>query len=104
MYSKSVLRAAAGAFYDQFEDVDYFPSYEIIATPFVGPLFYDSDLRSVKPEGVETVMKIFFSAHTNTSSEQPAPAVAPAVSPQKSKRDTEEDVVCEEKLLEAFAR
>jgi len=102
MYSKSVLRAAAGAFYTQFEDVDYFPSYEIIATPFVGPLFYDADLRSVKQEGVETVMRIFFSAHTNTQTEQPTASAA--ITPRKSKRDAEEDVVCEEKLLEAFAR
>jgi GSCFA family len=100
MYSKSVLRAAAGALYAQFEDVDYFPSYEIIATPFVGPLFYDSDLREVKPEGVATVMKVFFAAHAEASAET---AKAPPKPECKSQKEIQEAVVCEEKLLEAFA-
>ena len=56
----------------------------------------------MKQEGVETVMRIFFSAHTNTQTEQPTASAA--ITPRKSKRDAEEDVVCEEKLLEAFAR
>src|SRR5690606_21748827 len=32
-YSKSVLRAVCGSMVETFDDVDYFPSYELIASP-----------------------------------------------------------------------
>lgn len=101
-YSKSVLRAAAGALYARFEDVDYFPSYEIIATPFFGQDFYESDRRSVAREGVDTVMGLFFSSHRETGAVEKQPNRPPAEAP-KSEREIAEDVVCEEILVEAFA-
>jgi hypothetical protein len=102
MLSKSVLRAAAGAMYARFDDVDYFPSYEVIATPFAG-MHYEADLRSIKAGGVETVMDIFFAAHSGASH---AVATAKAAEPATAEDDratARDDVVCEEKLLEAFA-
>ncbi|MBV9571104.1 MAG: GSCFA domain-containing protein [Alphaproteobacteria bacterium] len=62
-YSKSVLRSAAGALCSEYADIDYFPSYEIIATPWSRGAFYESNLRSVSSDGVATVMRVFFSAH-----------------------------------------
>jgi hypothetical protein len=62
-YSKSVLRAAAGALAAEFPDVDYVPSYEVIATPWSKGAFYESNLRSIRSEGVATVMRIFFAEH-----------------------------------------
>lgn len=59
-YSKSVLRAAAGALAAQYGDVDYFPSYELIASPFSRGRFYEDNLREVTPAGVEVVMRSFF--------------------------------------------
>jgi hypothetical protein len=59
-YSKSVLRAAAGTLAAQFDDVDYFPSYELIASPFSRGRFYEDNLREVTPAGVEVVMRSFF--------------------------------------------
>lgn len=61
-YSKSVLRSAAGHLADMREDVDYFPSYELITTPPFKGRFYQDNLRSVTPEGVEFVMGQFFHA------------------------------------------
>ncbi len=94
VYSKSVLRAVAGALSDAYDDIDYFPSYEIIATPFAGQLFYDSTLRTVTPLGVATVMRAFF------GDDGP-----PTVVQVASAGDDEEqpDPVCEDALLESFA-
>ncbi|PPD40156.1 MAG: hypothetical protein CTY16_18165 [Methylobacter sp.] len=94
MYSKSVLRAAAGFLADKFRFVDYFPSYEIISSPIMRGQFYNPDMRTVAQYGVEHVMKQFFKQH------QP-----PKVIKAKSDRPTEQDnddVVCDEELLAVF--
>ena len=91
-YSKSVLRAVAGELYSRFPDVDYFPSYELIATPFARGFFYESNLRAVSRAGVENVMRVFFEAHQPIRT-MPEPAA-----------DASNDPVCEEELLDAFSR
>jgi hypothetical protein len=101
-YSKSVLRAVAGQLYADYRDVDYFPSYEIIAAHPSRGFFFEGNLRSVSPAGVETVMRSFFSEHGDgipgAGKSRGKSAAAPA------EEDPGEDVVCEEILLEAFAR
>jgi hypothetical protein len=57
--SKSVLRAAADVVARQNSRVDYFPSYEIITGTYTRGGFFEDDFRSVKPEGVAQVMRIF---------------------------------------------
>ncbi len=99
-YSKSVLRAVAGELADSRDNVDYFPSYEIIAAPSSRGFFYSPNLRSVEHEGVKTVMRTFFSEHTLPKSAGRANAVAPTIATRKG----DDDVVCEEVLLEAFAK
>ncbi len=91
-YSKSALRAVASQLYEDFEDIDYFPSYEIISSPWSKGAFFAPDLRSVTDEGVATVMRAFFLEHRPTAQaeELPPPSL--------------EEVVCEEVLLEAFSR
>lgn len=99
MYSKSVLRAVAGQLYADHRDLDYFPSYEIIAAHPSRGFFFEGNLRSVSPAGVETVMRSFFSEHGGgTSGRRKGRGGAPAA------EGAGEDVVCEEILLEAFAR
>lgn len=108
VYSKSVLRAVAGQLSMEFDDVDYFPSYEIIGTPFSGKIFYDESMRSVTEEGVETVMRVFFE---EIDAEREAVAKkrsagddqGRARSASGSNAKTEEDAVCEDVLLESFA-
>ncbi len=62
-YSKSVLRAVAGALYQRFDFVDYFPSYEIVTAPAMGGALYAPDKRNVTAAGVEHVMSHFFVEH-----------------------------------------
>jgi len=56
--SKSILRVAADTAEREFENVIYFPSYEIITNPVVGSYFMD-DLREVTSTGLQHVMRIF---------------------------------------------
>ncbi len=60
-YSKSTLRAVAGDVSEMFSDVAYFPSYEIITGHPMRATFFNSDLRTVSPYGVNYVMNHFFS-------------------------------------------
>ncbi|HET6406297.1 MAG TPA: GSCFA domain-containing protein [Chthoniobacteraceae bacterium] len=108
-YSKSVLRAVCGELYDRFDDVDYFPSYELIATPFSKGQYFEPNMRSVTKDGVDNVMRVFFNEHSNLErSSQQGPKTTKAPVAQKRKLaplpDEEDDVVCEEAMLEAFAR
>jgi hypothetical protein len=98
-YSKSVLRAVAGELAQRFEDIDYFPSYEIIASHFSRGFFYENNLRSVHSAGVENVMRIFFEAHGVAPKPE---AVVPKVKSGAKPKAIQEDVVCEEILMEAF--
>lgn len=94
--SKSILRAVCAALYDAHDDVDYFPSFELVSSHPMRAMFFDPNLRTVAPRGVAHVMDTFFAAH-------PAPvaavqAGAPAV------EDDDEDAVCDEAILETFGR
>ncbi len=95
-YSKSVLRAVAGQLYQDFDDIDYFPSYEIIASSWSRGFFYQSNLRSVSPIGVETVMRTFEKSHP--------PIKKTNASESANHPTSEDDLICEEVLLEAFAK
>lgn len=98
MYSKSVLRAVAGELAHKFEDVDYFPSYEIVTSHVSRGFFYEPNLRSIHSSGVENVMRIFFEAHGFDDTKK-LPKAPQANQPDAVKND---DVRCEEILLETF--
>lgn len=99
-YSKSVLRAAAGQAADKHAHVDYFPSYEIITHPVFQGRFFEENLRSVRPEGVNTVMGHFFA---DQSSQFGEPEFLQSLTDDDEQQQIEEDVRCEEELLNAFA-
>jgi len=63
IYSKSVLRAVCGELYQTCDDVDYFPSYEIITSQRAGGSYYEANLRSVAPHGVAMAMSKFMTGH-----------------------------------------
>ncbi len=96
MRSKAVLRAAADEFAATHEDVDYFPSYEIVTNPAARGRFFRPNLREVTPEGVEAVMSCFLAAHGLAIQPRPRPAAVAASASEQA-----EDVICEEILLEA---
>lgn len=60
-YSKSVLRAAAEEICKRHALCTYFPSYEVITGNYNRGAYFENDLRSVKPEGVNHVMRLFTS-------------------------------------------
>ncbi len=62
-YSKAVLRAVCGELYQTHQDIDYFPSFEIITSQRTGGGHFERNLRSVAPTGVQTAMATFMQAH-----------------------------------------
>ncbi len=104
--SKSILRAVCGELYGKYDFVDYFPSYELVSSHPMRALAYEPNLRTVSRAGVAQVMDTFFRAHGDDgtpargSDEQSAQGdgAAPAPAPN------EDDVVCDELILEAFGR
>lgn len=100
-YSKSVLRAVAGQFSKTSEAVDYFPSYEIIASPPSRATFFQPDMRSIASQGVDLVMSHFFagldlSGSKSSKTSTPLPDVAAL-----DQQDAEDELVCEELILES---
>ena len=92
-YSKSVLRAVAGSLAERFADVDYFPSYEVVMSHPSRGIYFEQNMRSVTPAGVEAVMAYFFREHAPQTV-----ATAPPASPESY------NSICEEILLDAFAK
>lgn len=114
-YSKAVLRAAAGMLASEFDDIDYFPSYEIVTSHAPGNEPFDQTGRNVRPETVGKVMAYFLSEHVagglsgdavaSVAAAAPAPAADP-ITPKTQSGDyvaVDERVFCEEAILEAFA-
>lgn len=95
-YSKSVLRGAAGELCEDYDDIDYFPSYEMIASPFSRGFFYSPNLRSVEPQGVLSVMRVFFDQHPKLKSD--------TTKGKNAKPIGAAEIVCEEVMLEAFLK
>ena len=104
-YSKSVLRAVAGQLCDQFDCVDYFPSYEIIVSPTFGGRFYEQNRRDVTQHGVSFVMDSFFKCLSATVQPQPAvPEPATEMLAAKAGQAARDALNCEEAILEAYAQ
>ncbi len=101
-YSKSVLRVAAGDVSDRWSDVAYFPSYEVIAGPHAQGRYYEEDLREVRAEGVQHVMRLFLRHYCDIESATPLDTTSvAAVQPSASQQVA--DVICDEERLEAAA-
>lgn len=105
-YSKSVLRAVAGALSDRLVDVDYFPSFEVITSQAARGAYYNPNLRTVSSAGVATAMSLFMKAHDL----QYNPRRARALREKKEVRQAvvtgakTEDEICEDALLQVFAK
>ncbi len=90
-YSKAVLRAACGRLYAEDDRIDYFPSYELITSTNNRGVYFEANKRSVTASGVAQAMKLFLDAHK-------IEALAPTTA------EDDDDLRCEEALLEQFAR
>lgn len=101
-YSKSVLRAVSGELSNDYSIIDYFPSYEIITNQAARSHFYESNLRSVRPEGVEAVMNVFFSEHKPRELSENLMDFDSTKQPKKYVEKDNDDVQCEEAVAEVF--
>jgi hypothetical protein len=101
-YSKSVLRAVAGQLSSENTNIDYFPSYEIINNPAAKSGFYKENLRTVTDDGVASVMSVFFGQHANESQSKAFEDVGGVSSVQASAEMSDDELQCEEALLDAF--
>ncbi len=98
-YSKSVLRTAAERVAAGKAHVAYFPSYEIVTGAFTRGAYFDDDLRSIRPEGVEHVMSLFVRHYTDSSiieSELTAKDIPPTELAQIAEARKAAEVVCDE--------
>jgi hypothetical protein len=97
VYSKSILRAIAGLWASK-PFVDYFPSYEIVTNPRNHSSAFSDNLRSVRDETVENVMKHFFAEHPSVIGK------ARKSYPRQLQAKKQSHLQCEEVLMEAFSR
>ena len=94
-YSKAALRVAAEEVASGKHDVAYFPSYEIITGSFNRGAYFDTDLRSVRQEGVDHVMSLFLRHYTSRLLD---PDTVTDASLEEMRRLS--DIVCDEKLID----
>ncbi|WP_158269011.1 GSCFA domain-containing protein [Ensifer sp. NM-2] len=103
-YSKSALRVLAEEAVQRHPHVEYFPSYEIITGSFNRGGYYAEDLRTVRSEGVDHVMRLFMRHFTDGSS---APDIGSVDEPKAESTHviakTIADLVCEEAILGSFS-
>jgi hypothetical protein len=93
--SKSILRAVCAELVERYAHVDYFPSYELVASHPMRAMFFDPNLRTVAPRGVAHVMEHFFGSQ--------APVARRTEAPTPSAEDVDgDDVVCDEAILARF--
>lgn len=97
MYSKSILRSVAGELAKKFDNIEYFPSYEIITSAISRGVYFKKDMRNVNAAGVEAAMYHFFSAFGAASNNRMISAKI-----RGSHENEGDDVICEEEILDAF--
>ena len=103
-YSKSVLRAVCGELRDRHDFVDYFPSYELVSSHPMRAMFFAPNLRGVTAPGVQHVMEHFFAAHDGAGHAGGTAPMSAGEADTGVPAATDDDVVCEEGLLEEYAQ
>lgn len=112
-YSKAVLRAVAGKLAMEFDNVDYFPSFDLIASAFSRGAYYADGSRQITEAGVETVMRLFFQGQpgaASTPEDVPHGVIADSTAGgagQNGRPKSQADAslaVCDDILLDAFSR
>lgn len=103
-YSKSVLRVAADEIERAYSHVTYFPSYEIITSPAAGGRYFADDLRSVREEGVQHVMRIFRKHFVTSKTADRETAVTSVLMTDGDGNGHDRRVICDEEAIEASIR
>ena len=97
VHSKSILGAVAGQLSTNQSHIDYFPSFEIVNNPRLHSTGFKDNLRSVRDETVEIVMKHFSREHPPIQINKNFDSKIVYENVKNKK-----DIQCEEELLEAF--
>ena len=95
-YSKSVLRVVAQEICGIFNNVYYFPSYEIVAGLAQPEKYFQSNLRDIYPRGINHAMRIFkrhFIDDDNLLSEYSSSDI------NVPSEDSNASVLCDENLI-----
>jgi len=113
-FTKSTLRAVAGDLARAHDNVEYFPSYEMVTSPVFRGTFYEPNLRAVTPVGVAHVMGEFFAGlrwagvdvelpaeFREQAGGAPAP-VEPVATAASTPEETDDDLICEEEVLDFY--
>jgi hypothetical protein len=96
-HSKAILRAVAGAAAAEYENVYYFPAYEIIIGNFSHGRYFENNLRTITPEGVAHVMRVFEMAYGLVDE---APNQAERERPlTRLFSEADENVICDEEEI-----
>jgi len=96
MASKSILRAVTAQILSERDDVDYFPSYELINSPVTKGVFFEPNQREVTRHGVNFVMDHFFKSLEEKFGAYAVDEKVASLPKEQS------DLVCEEEILQAF--
>lgn len=107
IYSKSVLRVACDELCEQFGNIAYFPSYEIITGNYTRSGYFAPDLRSITEDGVEHVMRLFL-RHATDGDVKASPNAHTGANVKSDEFVVHmadiAKTICEEELIEAAAR
>lgn len=101
IYSKSVLRAAAGEVAAALPDVTYFPAYEIVTGPQAPEDFFEPDRRNVSKAAVETVMAALLA--NSEGGEPPRAAQAAEARAVQDMSRAIAEAACEEEMADRRA-
>lgn len=97
--SKAVLRVAAEQVAAATPGVAYFPSYEIITSPFSRGAYFAPDLRSVTEAGVAHVMRLFLKHYLGLEGAAPAPLARRADDDGLREAQAVVQALCDEEAL-----
>ncbi len=99
LQAKATLLSVAQELARDQERIHYFPSYEIIHHPNRRDSAFTANLRSIRAEAVAEVMKVFERSYGPEPTAETTREMA--VDPNTPRAD---DLICDEALLETFAR
>jgi hypothetical protein len=101
---------------DEYDDIDYFPGYEIVMSQKNAGQYYDPNFRTVSQKGVQQAISVFLEGHdleVKRKAEKQKVTRAEEIKRRRERRrkrlalqptSKQQDLVCEEELLEMFAR
>ena len=104
-YSKAALRVAAEEAAQGHDNVTYFPSFEIIVGNYNHSAYYEADLRSVRPEGVAHVMRLFMQHYSDEAAKRETPLLpSEGLDARTQELLKQRDIVCDEEEIMSWSR